>query len=80
MWSGLGGYSAERLLPADRVVKLPAGISYEQAAGMMLKGMTAQYLLNRTYKVGKGTIVLMHAAAGGVGQILANGRTISAPP
>jgi len=67
---GLGGYSAERLLPADRVVKLPAGISYEQAAGMMLKGMTAQYLLNRTYKVGKGTIVLMHAAAGGVGQIL----------
>jgi NADPH2:quinone reductase len=67
---GLGGYSAERLLPADRVVKIPAAISYEQAAGMMLKGMTAQYLLNRTYKVGKGTTVLMHAAAGGVGQIL----------
>jgi len=67
---GLGGYSAERLLPADRVVKIPAAISYEQAAGMMLKGMTAQYLLNRTYKVTKGTTVLMHAAAGGVGQIL----------
>jgi NADPH2:quinone reductase len=66
----LGGYSAERLLPADRVVKIPASISYEQAAGMMLKGMTAQYLVNRTYKVGKGSIVLMHAAAGGVGQIL----------
>ena len=66
----LGGYSAERLLPADRVVKIPERISYEQAAGMMLKGMTAQYLLHRTWKVGKGTTVLMHAAAGGVGQIL----------
>ena len=67
---GLGGYATERLLPADRAVKLPADISYEQAAGMMLKGMTAQYLLNRTFKVGKGTVVLMHAAAGGVGLIL----------
>lgn len=65
----LGGYSAERLLPADRAVKLPDSISYEQAAGMMLKGMTAQYLLNRTFKVGKGTTVLIHAAAGGVGLI-----------
>jgi NADPH2:quinone reductase len=50
-------------------VKLPDNISYEQAAGMMLKGMTVQYLLNRTYKVTKGTIVLIHAAAGGVGLI-----------
>jgi NADPH2:quinone reductase len=66
----LGGYAAERLLPAERAVKLPDNISYEQAAGMMLKGMTAQYLLNRTFKVGKGTTVLMHAAAGGVGLIL----------
>ncbi len=65
----LGAYAAERLLPADRVVKLPDNISYEQAAGMMLKGMTVQYLLNRTFKVGKGTIVLIHAAAGGVGMI-----------
>ena len=65
----LGGYSAERLIPADRAVKIPDGISYEQAAGMMLKGMTAQYLLNRTYKVEKGATVLIHAAAGGVGQI-----------
>lgn len=65
----LGGYSAERLLPAERAVKLPANISYEQAAAMMLKGMTVQYLLNRTFKVGKGTIVLVHAAAGGVGLI-----------
>ncbi|MGH6725349.1 MAG: alcohol dehydrogenase catalytic domain-containing protein, partial [Pseudolabrys sp.] len=66
----LGGYAAERLISADRAVKLPDNISYEQAAGMMLKGMTVQYLLNRTFKVGKGTIVLMHAAAGGVGLIL----------
>jgi NADPH2:quinone reductase len=65
----LGAYAAERLLPADRVVKLPAGISYEQAAGMMLKGMTTQYLLRRTFKVGKGTNVLIQAAAGGVGLI-----------
>jgi NADPH2:quinone reductase len=65
----LGGYAAERLLPAERTVKLPDNISYEQAAGMMLKGMTVQYLLNRTYKVVKGTTVLIHAAAGGVGLI-----------
>ena len=66
----LGGYAGERVIPAERAVKLPDNISYEQAAGMMLKGMTAQYLLNRTFKVGKGTNVLMHAAAGGVGLIL----------
>ncbi|MGB7259835.1 MAG: quinone oxidoreductase [Pseudolabrys sp.] len=65
----LGAYAAERLLPADRAVKLPDNITYEQAAGMMLKGMTVQYLVNRTYKVGKGTICLIHAAAGGVGLI-----------
>jgi NADPH2:quinone reductase len=66
---GLGGYAAERLLPAERTVKLPDNINYEQAAGMMLKGMTVQYLLNRTYKVTKGSTVLIHAAAGGVGLI-----------
>jgi NADPH:quinone reductase len=66
----LGAYAAERLLPADRAVKLPDNITFEQAAGMMLKGMTAQYLVNRTFKVEKGTTVLMHAAAGGVGLIL----------
>ena len=44
----LGGYAAERVLPAERAVKLPDGISYEQAAGMMLKGMTARYLIRRT--------------------------------
>ena len=63
------GYAAERLLPADRAVPLPAEISYEQAAGMMLKGMTVQYLLRRTFNVQKGNTVLIHAAAGGVGQI-----------
>ena len=65
----LGGYSAERVMPADRAVKLPDAISYEQAAGMMLKGMTVQYLLHRTFKVEKGMNVLIHAAAGGVGLI-----------
>jgi len=66
----LGCYTAERVLPADRAVKLPDQVSYEQAAGMMLKGMTAEYLLNRTFKVGAGMNVLIHAAAGGVGLIL----------
>src|ERR1700686_1562711 len=66
----LGGYAAERVVPADRAVKLPDNISYEQAAGMMLKGLTVQYLVRRTFKVEKGMNVLMHAAAGGVGLIL----------
>jgi NADPH:quinone reductase len=66
----LGAYAGERNLAADRAVKLPDSIDYEQAAGMMLKGMTVQYLLNRTFKVGKGMNVLVHAAAGGVGLIL----------
>ncbi|MGA2894919.1 MAG: quinone oxidoreductase [Xanthobacteraceae bacterium] len=66
----LGCYAAERLVAADRAVKLPANISYEQAAAMMLKGMTAEYLVRRTFKVEKGMNVLMHAAAGGVGLIL----------
>jgi NADPH:quinone reductase len=65
----LGAYAAERLLPAERAVKLPDKIGYEQAAAMMLKGMTTQYLLRRTHKVEKGENVLIHAAAGGVGLI-----------
>jgi NADPH2:quinone reductase len=68
--SGPGCYAAERVVPADRAVKLPANISYEQAAAMMLKGLTVQYLVRRTFKVEKGNTVLMHAAAGGVGLIL----------
>jgi len=67
--SALGCYTAERLLPADRAVKLPTSISYEQAAAMMLKGMTVEYLLNRTFKVKSGMNVLIHAAAGGIGLI-----------
>jgi NADPH2:quinone reductase len=67
--SALGSYAAERILQADRAVKLPDSIGYEQAAGMMLKGMTVEYLLNRTFKLQKGMNVLIHAAAGGIGLI-----------
>jgi len=67
--AGPGCYTAERVVAADRAVKLPEGISYEQAAAMMLKGLTVQYLLRRTFKVEKGMTVLIHAAAGGVGLI-----------
>ena len=65
----VGSYSGQRLLPADRLVKIPEGISDDQAASMMLKGMTVQYLIHRTYKVKAGDTVLWHAAAGGVGLI-----------
>jgi NADPH:quinone reductase len=65
----IGAYAEERLIAADRVVKIPAGISDETAAAVMLKGMTAQYLLRRTYKVGADTTLLFHAASGGVGLI-----------
>ena len=69
-YAGLvGAYAQERLIAADRVVKIPAGISDKVAAAVMLKGMTAQYLLRRTYKVGRETTLLFHAAAGGVGLI-----------
>ena len=68
--AALGCYAAERLVPADRAVKLPASIGYEQAAGMMLKGLTVEYLVRRTFKVEKGMNVFVHAAAGGVGLIL----------
>jgi NADPH2:quinone reductase len=68
--SALGSYTEERLMPAERCVPLPAAISYEQAAGMMLKGMTAQYLLRQTFRVEAGQTILVHAAAGGVGLIL----------
>jgi NADPH2:quinone reductase len=66
----IGAYAEARVMPADRLVKLPDGISDQQAAAMMLKGMTAQYLIRRTYKVQKGDTVLVHAAAGGVGLIM----------
>ena len=65
----IGSYCGQRVLPADRLVKIPEGISDEQAASMMLKGMTVQYLIHRTYPVKAGDTVLWHAAAGGVGLI-----------
>jgi NADPH:quinone reductase len=65
-----GAYALERLMPADRLVKIPEGVSDRLAAASMLKGMTAQFLLRRTFPVRKGKVVLVHAAAGGVGLIL----------
>jgi NADPH2:quinone reductase len=65
----VGSYCGERLLPADRLVKVPDGVTDEQAASMMLKGMTVHYLIHRTYPVKAGDTVLWHAAAGGVGLI-----------
>jgi NADPH:quinone reductase len=65
-----GSYSEVRNLPASRLVKIPKGISDETAAAVMLKGLTAHYLLRRTYRVKRGDTILVHAAAGGVGLIL----------
>ena len=79
--SAIGGYAEERLIDADRVVKLPKDISTEQAAAMMLQGMTAQMLLRSVFPVAKGDTILVHAAAGGVGLIMcqwaaAHGATV----
>lgn len=65
----LGAYAEANNVPADKLVRLPADISDEAAAAAMLKGMTAQYLLMRTYAVNPGETILWHAAAGGVGLI-----------
>ncbi|HWD13394.1 quinone oxidoreductase [Pseudochrobactrum sp. sp1633] len=65
----MGAYADERLIAADRLVKVPDNMDLRLAASMMLKGMTAYYLINLTYKVQKGDTILIHAAAGGVGQI-----------
>lgn len=65
----MGSYADERLIAADRLVKVPENMDLRLAASMMLKGMTAYYLINLTYKVQKGDTILIHAAAGGVGQI-----------
>ncbi|HZY02820.1 MAG TPA: quinone oxidoreductase, partial [Anaeromyxobacteraceae bacterium] len=64
-----GGYSQVRVMAADRLLRLPDGVSDQQAAGAMLKGLTVQYLSRRTYPVKAGETVLVHAAAGGVGLI-----------
>jgi NADPH2:quinone reductase len=66
----IGGYATDRVIAADRLVKLPDAISFETGAAMMLQGMTAQYLLRRTYAVKPGDTIVVHAAAGGVGLIL----------
>jgi NADPH2:quinone reductase len=68
--TGLGAYAQVRLIDAARVVKLPAHVSDESAAALMLKGMTAYYLLFQTFQVRAGNVVLVHAAAGGVGSVL----------
>ncbi len=65
----IGSYAEERNIPADRVVTLPPGIDDQTAAAMMLQGMTTRYLLRKTYNVGPDTVMLFHAAAGGVGLI-----------
>ena len=68
--STIGSYAEERNVIARHLVHLPEAVSYETAAAMMLKGLTAQYLLRQTYRVVAGDTILVHAAAGGVGQIL----------
>jgi NADPH2:quinone reductase len=66
----VGAYAEARLIPADRLLKLPDGIPDTTAAAMMLKGLTVQYLIRQTYRVQRGDTILCHAAAGGVGLIL----------
>jgi NADPH2:quinone reductase len=70
VWPSPGAYSELRNVPAERMVKVPRGISDEQAAALMLKGLTAHFLIRRTYRVQRGDAILVHAAAGGVGLIL----------
>ena len=65
-----GAYCEVRNVPVERLVRVPAGITDQQAAALMLKGLTAHFLIRRTYKVARGDIILVHAAAGGVGLIL----------
>jgi NADPH2:quinone reductase len=74
-----GSYCDIRNVPSDRLVKIPAGISDEQAAVLMLKGMTACYLLRHTYRVKRGHVIVVHAAAGGVGLLLSQwGKALGA--
>ena len=70
VWPSPGAYSELRNVPAERVVRVPRGVSDEQAAALMLKGLTAHYLIRRTCRVARGDTILVHAAAGGVGLIL----------
>ena len=66
----IGAYATDRVIAADRLLRLPDAINFDTAAAMMLQGMTAQYLLRRTFRVQPGETILVHAAAGGVGLIL----------
>ena len=75
----IGSYAEARLIPADRLLKLPDGIDDKTAAAMMLKGLTTQYLIRQTYRVKAGDTILLHAAAGGVGLILSQWAKPSAP-
>jgi NADPH2:quinone reductase len=68
--TAIGAYARERVIAADKLIKLPEAISYETGAAMMLKGLTAQYLLRQTFPIAPGHTMLVHAAAGGVGLIL----------
>jgi NADPH2:quinone reductase len=70
VWPSPGAYAELRNVPAERTVKVPRGVSDEEAAALMLKGLTAQFLIRRTYRVARGDTILVHAAAGGVGLIL----------
>ncbi|WP_415066117.1 hypothetical protein [Polynucleobacter necessarius] len=72
MNAGIGAYASARNVAEDKFVPVPSNISDEVAAAAFFKAMTAQYLVQKTYKVKAGDIVLVHAAAGGVGQILAS--------
>ena len=77
--SSPGSYCDMRNVPSDRMVKIPAGISDEQAAVLMLKGMTACYLLRHTYRVKRGDVIVVHAAAGGMGLLLSQwGKALGA--
>jgi NADPH2:quinone reductase len=67
----IGSYSQQRIIPAKIAIKIPDGISYQQAATLITKGLTTNYLICKTYKLKAGETVLFHAAAGGVGQIFA---------
>ena len=69
-WVGPGSYAEQVVLPADRVVPVPAGVSTEVAAAAILQGMTAHYLVSSTYPVRPGDVTVVHAAAGGVGLLL----------
>jgi len=68
----LGAYASSRVLPAEKLVPLPASISYEDAAAVLFKGITAQYLLKSTYPVGPGTVMVLYGVAGGLGAIMAS--------